>query len=182
MPSPARSARRCRRAARSSPPEHATAPSDFVGAGSLAGDHRACDLQSRHADPQPSPITACWPGHTIATSPAMFWRCRPSWAARPTPRRSSRQNGVGLVVLCRGNDETGALTAWAPAGFIAALVSGAVPPWLERLPGDSGRTARNLSRPPGRPDCRRSQTRALQLGLASHSCRDQQIYLLRYLS
>ena len=33
-------------------------------------------------------------------------------------------NGVGLVVLCRGNDETASLTRWAPAGFLAALVHG----------------------------------------------------------
>ena len=46
-----------------------------------------------------------------------------------------QQNGVGLVVLCRGNDETTTLSGWAPAGFIAALLHGDVPPWLEKLPG-----------------------------------------------
>ncbi len=44
------------------------------------------------------------------------------------------KNGVGLIVLCRGNDETATLTRWAPAGFLAALVHGAVPAWLERIP------------------------------------------------
>ena len=48
------------------------------------------------------------------------------------------QNGVGLVVLCRGNSETAALSQWAPAGFIATLASGEVPPWLERLAGPAG--------------------------------------------
>jgi hypothetical protein len=48
------------------------------------------------------------------------------------------QNGVGLVVLCRGNSETTALSGWAPAGFIAALAGGVVPAWLERLPGAAG--------------------------------------------
>jgi hypothetical protein len=45
-----------------------------------------------------------------------------------------RQNHVGLVALCRGNDETAALSEWAPSGFIAALAKGAAPAWLERLP------------------------------------------------
>ena len=31
-----------------------------------------------------------------------------------------------------------ALTGWAPAGFLATLLHGVVPPWLERLPDDSG--------------------------------------------
>ena len=48
------------------------------------------------------------------------------------------KNGVGLVVLCLGNDETVALKGWAPAGFIAALAAGAVPAWLERVPGAAG--------------------------------------------
>ena len=57
------------------------------------------------------------------------------------------KNGVGLVVLCRGNDETASLTRWAPAGFLAALAA-------RRRAGMAGkdtghqkqrRTARNLS-------------------------------------
>ena len=49
-------------------------------------------------------------------------------------------NGVGLVVLCRGNDETSALSEWAPSGFIASLAGGTVPRWLARVPGGAGET------------------------------------------
>ena len=54
-------------------------------------------------------------------------------------------NGIGLVVLCRGNDETSALSEWAPSGFIASLSGGTVPRWLARVPGRRRRDARNLS-------------------------------------
>jgi hypothetical protein len=48
------------------------------------------------------------------------------------------RNGVGLVVMCRGNSETAMLSEAAPAGLIAALAGGAAPAWLERLPGAAG--------------------------------------------
>jgi hypothetical protein len=48
------------------------------------------------------------------------------------------QNGVELVAMCRGNSETAMLSEAAPAGFITALAGGAVPAWLERLPGAVG--------------------------------------------
>ena len=48
------------------------------------------------------------------------------------------KNGVELVVLCRGNGETAILSKAAPAGFLAGLVRGAVPAWLEKLPGAVG--------------------------------------------
>ena len=50
----------------------------------------------------------------------------------------AKDNGVGLVVLCRGNGETAMLAKQAPNGFIAALAAGAVPAWLERVPGTVG--------------------------------------------
>ncbi len=104
------------------------------GAGCAAGDHRACDLQSRLADPQPyAPSRA-----GRALPPQRRRRCAGTAGLHgkrgARPPRSSRSNGVGLVVLCRGNDETAALSQWAPAGFIAALCRGAVPAWLERMP------------------------------------------------
>jgi hypothetical protein len=49
-------------------------------------------------------------------------------------------NEVGLVVLCHGNDETSALSEWAPSGFIASLSGATVPRWLERLPLGAGET------------------------------------------
>ena len=61
--------------------------------------------------------------------------------------RSSRTNGVGLVVLCRGNDETGALAQWAPAGFIAALAARRGAGMAGKTARHRWRTARNLSRP-----------------------------------
>lgn len=49
-------------------------------------------------------------------------------------------NAVGLVVVCRGNGETAALVEWSPQGFLAALVNGDVPAWLEKLPRRDGET------------------------------------------
>ncbi len=40
-------------------------------------------------------------------------------------------HNVGLVALCRGNAETKMLAAKAPQGFLAGLVGGSVPDWLE---------------------------------------------------
>lgn len=45
-----------------------------------------------------------------------------------------RANNIGIVVLCRANDETAALANWAPSGFMAALVGANQPNWLEKLP------------------------------------------------
>jgi hypothetical protein len=49
-------------------------------------------------------------------------------------------NGIGLIALCRGNGETSALSEWAPTGFMAAIVNGSAPPWLEKLPQAAGET------------------------------------------
>ncbi|RWP71514.1 GtrA family protein [Mesorhizobium sp.] len=38
---------------------------------------------------------------------------------------------VGLVAVCRGNAESALLTAKAPQGFLAGLMRGSVPEWLE---------------------------------------------------
>lgn len=51
----------------------------------------------------------------------------------------ARDNQAGLLVFCRGNAETSALAKWAPQGFIAALVGGDVPNWLEILPETAGK-------------------------------------------
>ena len=50
-----------------------------------------------------------------------------------------RANHVGLVVLCRGNDETGSLAGWAPAGFLATLMHNDAPGWLQLLPDTVGK-------------------------------------------
>jgi len=52
--------------------------------------------------------------------------------------RIVRERYVGLVAVCRGNAETHALAEWAPAGFLAAVVGGNVPAWLEKLPVSEG--------------------------------------------
>ncbi len=49
-----------------------------------------------------------------------------------------RQHRVGLVAVCRGNDETEALVDWAPSGFLAELIRNDVPAWLEVLPETAG--------------------------------------------
>jgi len=51
----------------------------------------------------------------------------------------TRTSHVGLVALCRGNDETGALARWAPSGLMAALARGGAPGWLEKVPATSGK-------------------------------------------
>lgn len=49
-----------------------------------------------------------------------------------------RDNGIGLVAICRDNAETPLLTEAAPASFLAALTRGEVPDWLEKLPQGAG--------------------------------------------
>ena len=43
------------------------------------------------------------------------------------------QHHVGLVALCRGSAESKVLAAKAPQGFLAQLMQGGVPDWLEPL-------------------------------------------------
>jgi hypothetical protein len=45
---------------------------------------------------------------------------------------------VGLVALCRGNDENRILTDRAPEGLLAGLMKGEAPGWLEPVPGTAG--------------------------------------------
>ena len=47
-------------------------------------------------------------------------------------------NRIGIVAICRGNDETSLLASLAPAGFLAAVVHGKPPDWLEKLPQANG--------------------------------------------
>lgn len=49
-----------------------------------------------------------------------------------------RKHRVGLVAVCRGNDETEALVEWAPSGFMAELIRNDVPDWLDVLPETAG--------------------------------------------
>jgi hypothetical protein len=53
-----------------------------------------------------------------------------------------RRQGVTIVALCPGNDETAALAADAPGGLIAALVAGRVPGWLRPVPSRPGEPLR----------------------------------------
>lgn len=45
---------------------------------------------------------------------------------------------VGLVALCRGSPESGLLAAEAPQGFLAGLMHGSVPEWLEPIAETKG--------------------------------------------
>jgi hypothetical protein len=49
-----------------------------------------------------------------------------------------KENGIGLVAICRDNAETPLLTEPAPASFLAALTRGEAPDWLEKLPQATG--------------------------------------------
>lgn len=50
--------------------------------------------------------------------------------------------GVTMVALCPGNTESGALAGWAPDGFMASLLAGNVPGWLEPLPDSADQPLR----------------------------------------
>ncbi len=45
---------------------------------------------------------------------------------------------VGLVAICRGNAESRIVTQKAPQGFLAGLLQGSVPAWLEPVAGTTG--------------------------------------------
>ena len=49
-----------------------------------------------------------------------------------------KDNGIGLVAICRDNAETPLLTDPAPASFLAALTRGEPPDWLDKLPQGAG--------------------------------------------
>jgi hypothetical protein len=49
-----------------------------------------------------------------------------------------KDNGIGLVAICRDNAETPLLTDPAPASFLATLTRGEPPDWLEKLPQGAG--------------------------------------------
>jgi len=51
-------------------------------------------------------------------------------------------SGATLLAYCPGNTESMALARWAPDGLMAALMRGAIPDWLEPLPGTSDRPLR----------------------------------------
>ncbi|MDQ0330653.1 MULTISPECIES: hypothetical protein [Phyllobacteriaceae] len=50
-----------------------------------------------------------------------------------------RGQHIGLVALCRGNSETRFLAGQSPDGFLAALIKGQVPSWLEPVAGTEGK-------------------------------------------
>ncbi|PLP56210.1 polysaccharide biosynthesis protein GtrA [Mesorhizobium loti] len=50
-----------------------------------------------------------------------------------------RGQHVGLIAVCRGNAETSYLTDVAPDGFLADLIKGRLPIWLEPVPGTAGK-------------------------------------------
>ncbi|MDQ6434216.1 GtrA family protein [Mesorhizobium sp. LHD-90] len=49
-----------------------------------------------------------------------------------------RREKVGLLAFCPGNGETKSFVRWAPHGFMAELVAGNVPSWLEPIAETSG--------------------------------------------
>ncbi|MEW9835596.1 GtrA family protein [Mesorhizobium marinum] len=49
-----------------------------------------------------------------------------------------RDNGVGLVAICRGNPETNFLARRAPDGMLAGMLAGERPDWLEIVPESAG--------------------------------------------
>jgi hypothetical protein len=53
-------------------------------------------------------------------------------------RAMIRDNGIGIIAICPGNDETALLSGWAPTGFLAAFMNGRAPDWLEKLPQADG--------------------------------------------
>ncbi|WP_292141055.1 GtrA family protein [Mesorhizobium sp.] len=53
-------------------------------------------------------------------------------------RRLVESHHVGLVAVCRGSTESQLLAETAPKGFLAGLVDGSVPEWLEPVAGTRG--------------------------------------------
>jgi len=53
-------------------------------------------------------------------------------------RRTVEAHHVGLVAICRGNGETRTLIQTAPDGFLADLIRGRVPDWLEPVADTKG--------------------------------------------
>ncbi|TIX58757.1 MAG: GtrA family protein, partial [Mesorhizobium sp.] len=53
-------------------------------------------------------------------------------------RRIVESHHVGLVAVCRGSTESQLLAETAPKGFLAGLVDGSVPEWLEPVAGTRG--------------------------------------------
>lgn len=53
-------------------------------------------------------------------------------------RQIMTADGVGLLALCRGNNETMFLAESAPDGLLAALLAGKTPDWLELVPESKG--------------------------------------------
>jgi len=49
-----------------------------------------------------------------------------------------RNQHIGLVALCRSDPEAGNLVDAAPNGFLAELLEGQLPAWLEPVPGTAG--------------------------------------------
>lgn len=49
---------------------------------------------------------------------------------------------AGLLAFCPGNAESGSLAGWAADGFMADLMRGEVPQWLEAVPGTEDRPLR----------------------------------------
>lgn len=54
-------------------------------------------------------------------------------------REVTRMHGVGLVALCRGNNETAILARRAPDGLLADLLAGRPPGWLRPVAGTAGK-------------------------------------------
>lgn len=56
--------------------------------------------------------------------------------------RVVRRHHIGLVALCPGNAESRVLSLEAPQGFLAGLMRGTVPAWLEPVAGTDGQPLR----------------------------------------
>jgi hypothetical protein len=54
-------------------------------------------------------------------------------------REIARANNVGLVAFCSGNTETAFLAKREPDGFLARLLAGKVPDWMEIVPESRGK-------------------------------------------
>ena len=81
---------------------------------------------------------ACSPGPIIATSPATCLALDAFLGSADNARKIVADHHVGLVALCRGSAESELLTEKAPQGFLAGLMRGSVPDWLEPVAETKG--------------------------------------------
>ena len=115
-------------------------------------------------------IIACWPGPTIATSPATLLALQAFMGTRGRGRRDRRKERrrAGRAVPWQRGDRRAERDGRRQASS-RRLPHGAVPAWLERLPGAAGE-ALEIYRVASTPEPARSVTTSGRVVALGHFC------------